>query len=222
MEWTLWEALLPELRHQEPPMARVSNVTDPLILVRHGETEWSRTGRHTGRTDIALTDRGRNEASLVAPTLAGWNFAHVFSSPLSRALDTAKLATNDGDIIVDDIFMEWDYGPYEGRTNAEIQEAEPGWSKWDSDIDGGESAHDVGVRCDQAIEQLVAASSDGPVLLFAHGHFLAILIARWLGFDATAGKRFIMQTATVSQLGAKRSDHVLKTLNHRCGQVLAP
>ena len=89
-------------------------------------------------------------------------------------------------------------------------------------MEGGETAHDVGVRADQAIEQLITASGDGPVMLFAHGHFLAILIARWLGFDATAGKRFIMQTATVSQLGTKRGDQVLKTLNHRCGQVLAP
>ena len=195
----------------------------PLILVRHGETEWSRAGQHTGRTDIGLTDRGRKEASLVAPTLAGWSFEHVFSSPLSRALDTAKLATiGDGDIVVDDIFMEWDYGPYEGRTNAEIQEAEPGWSKWDSAIEGGETAHDVGVRADQAIEMMMSSTAEDPVLLFAHGHFLAILIARWLGFEATAGKRFIMQTATVSQLGSKRGDRVIKTLNHRCGQTLAP
>ena len=193
-----------------------------LILVRHGETEWSRTGQHTGRSDIGLTDRGRNEAALVAPTLEGWNFAHVFSSPLSRALDTAKLATIGGEIIVDDIFMEWDYGPYEGRTNAEIQKAEPGWSKWVGDIEGGENAHDVGQRADAAIERLVSASADGPVLVFAHGHFLAIFVARWLGFDATDGKRFIMQTATVSQLGTKRGDRVLKTLNHRCGPVLAP
>lgn len=197
-------------------------MTAPLILVRHGETEWSRTGQHTGRSDIGLTDRGRNEAALVAPTLEGWSFNHVFSSPLSRALDTAKLATIGSDIIVDDVFMEWDYGPYEGRTNVEIQETEPGWSKWEATIEGGETAHDVGVRADQAIEQLVDASVDGPVLLFAHGHFLAIMIARWLGFDATDGKRFIIQTATVSQLSTKRGDRVIKTLNHRCGQVLAP
>ena len=204
--------------------SRVSSVTKPkLILVRHGETEWSRTGKHTGRTDIDLTDRGRNEAELVAPTLKGWDFAHVYSSPLSRALDTAKLATlGSGELIVDDIFMEWDYGIYEGRTNAEIQEAEPGWSKWVGAIEDGETAHEVGVRADQAIERLLSGAADGPVLLFAHGHFLAIFIARWLGLDATEGKRFIMQTATVTQLGTKRGDHVLKTLNHRCGPVLAP
>jgi len=194
----------------------------PIILVRHGETEWSRTGQHTGRSDIGLTDRGRNEAALVAPTLEGWEFAHVYSSPLSRALDTAKLATIGGEIIVDDNLMEWDYGPYEGRTNAEIQEAEPGWSKWEVDIEGGENAHDVGVRADAAIDGLITASADGPVLVFSHGHFLAILIARWLRLDAADGLRFIIQTATVSQLGSKRGDHVLKTLNHRCGQILAP
>lgn len=197
-------------------------MTQPIILVRHGQTEWSKLGQHTGRTDIGLTERGRNEATLVGPTLQGWEFAHVHSSPLSRALDTAKLATRGRDIHVDDNLMEWDYGPYEGRTNEEIQQDEPGWSKWSSPIEGGESAYDVGVRADQAIEGLVAAAQDGPVLVFAHGHFIAIFIARWLGFDAAAGKRFIIQTATVSQLGTKRGDRVIKALNHRCGTRLAP
>lgn len=193
-----------------------------LVLVRHGETEWSRTGKHTGRTDIGLTDRGRDEATLVGPTLEGWNFAHRFSSPLSRALDTARLAGITGDITVDDNLVEWDYGIYEGRKNSEIQADEPGWSKWDGPLEGGESAIEVGKRADLAIERFLTASQDGPTLVFAHGHFLAILIARWLGFDATAGKRFIMQTATASALGTKRGDHVLMVLNHRCGQVLAP
>ncbi len=193
-----------------------------IILVRHGETEWSKTGQHTGRTDIGLTDRGRNEAALVAPTLEGWDFAQVFSSPLSRAWDTAKLAMIEGDITVDENLVEWDYGIFEGRTNDDIQAEYPGWSKWEGALEGGESAVDVGVRADLAIERLIEAAADGPALVFAHGHFLAILIARWLGFDATAGKRFILQTATASQLSTKRGDHVLKTLNHRCGTVLAP
>lgn len=197
-------------------------VTEPIILVRHGETEWSKTGKHTGRTDIELTERGRKEATLVGPTLVGWEFAHVHSSPLSRALETAKLAMTGRDIHIDDNLVEWDYGPYEGRTNADIQAAEPGWSKWESPMVGGETAYDVGVRADRAIEGLIEASKDGPVLVFAHGHFLAIFIARWLGLDAVHGKSFVLQTATVSQLDTKRSDHVIKALNHRCGTILAP
>lgn len=193
-----------------------------LVLVRHGQTEWSRDGKHTGRTDIGLTDQGRREAALVHPTLEGWEFAHTFSSSLSRALDTARMAGIDGEIIIDDNLLEWDYGIYEGRTNKEIVADEPGWSKWNGPLEGGESATDVGARADLAIERLLAASEEGPALVFAHGHFLAILIARWLGFDAAAGKRFIMQTATASLLGTKRGDHVLQVLNHRCGQVLAP
>lgn len=193
-----------------------------LVLVRHGETEWSRTGKHTGRTDIGLTERGRQEATLVGPTLEGWEFAHAFSSPLSRALDTAHLAGIANDITIDDNLVEWDYGMYEGRKNAEIQQDEPGWSKWLGELEGGESADDVGARADLAIERLLVATQDGPTIVFAHGHFLAILVARWLGFEATAGKRFIMQTATASELGTKRGDHVLKVLNHRCGAVLPP
>ena len=196
-----------------------------LILVRHGETEWSRTGQHTGRTDIELTERGRHEASLVAPTLKGWDFAHVYSSPLSRAHDTAKLATSaiGGEITVDDTLLEWDYGVYEGRTNADIVAEQPGWSKWTAtEIEDGETAYDVGLRADLAIERFVESTADGPVLVFAHGHFLAILVARWLGLDAVMGKRFIIQTATATHLTSKRGDHVIKTLNHRCGPQLAP
>lgn len=193
-----------------------------IVLVRHGQTEWSRDGRHTGRTDIGLTDQGRAEAALVAPTLEGWKFTKVFSSPLSRALDTARLAGIGDGIVIDDLLVEWDYGDVEGRTNDEIQRERPGWSKWTaSAIEGGETATDVGSRADAAIEQLMS-TDDGSVLVFAHGHFLAVLIARWLGLAATEGRRFILQTATASQLGHKRGDRVLKTLNHRCGQVLAP
>ena len=192
------------------------------MLVRHGETEWSRSGQHTGRTDIALTERGRHEATLVGPTLLGWEFSHRFSSPLQRAYETAQLSGIGGDITVDENFVEWDYGVYEGRTNDDIQLDEPGWSKWAGPLEGGESAHDVGVRADAAIERLSESAADGPVLAFAHGHFLAILIARWVGLDATDGKRFILQTATASLLGVKRGDHVLKMLNHRCGSLLAP
>lgn len=190
-----------------------------IVLVRHGETDWSRTGRHTGRTDIALTDRGRREATSVGPTLHGWTFAHQFSSPLSRARDTAELARVDGahgELVIDEDLLEWDYGVYEGRTNDDIQIDEPGWSKWAGPLEGGEDVHDVGARADRAIARLAESSKDGPVLVFAHGHLLAILIARWLGLDASEGRRFTLETATVSVLGVKRTDRVLRILNYGC------
>lgn len=190
-----------------------------IVLVRHGETEWSRTGRHTGRTDIELTDRGRREAASVGPTLHGWKFAHRFSSPLSRARETAELADVTGapaELHIDEDLLEWDYGVYEGRTNDDIQLDEPGWSKWDGALEGGETALEVGVRADRSIRRLEEASADGPVLVFAHGHLLAILIARWLELDPREGRRFTLETATVSVLGTKRTDRVLRILNYGC------
>ncbi|MFT7476312.1 MAG: broad specificity phosphatase PhoE, partial [Verrucomicrobiales bacterium] len=155
--------------------------------------------------------------AMVGPTLRGWDFAHRFSSPLSRALDTANNAGVIGKLSIDDDLLEWDYGVYEGRTNNEIQLAEPGWSKWVGALDGGESAVDVGARADRAIERLQTAAADGPVVVFAHGHLLAILIARWIGLDAGEGKRFVLDTATASVLSTKRDDRVLRVLNQRCG-----
>jgi len=192
-------------------------MTSKIVLVRHGETAWSRDGQHTGRTDIPLTTTGREQASLIGPTLAGWNFSHRFSSPLQRARETAEIARVDHDpgaLILDDDLLEWDYGIYEGRTNAEILDDEPGWSKWNGLIEGGESADDVGVRADRAIERIDSASDDGPVIVFAHGHLLAILIARWLGLPARDGRLFVLETATVSVLSMKRSDRVLRILNY--------
>jgi probable phosphoglycerate mutase len=188
-----------------------------IVLVRHGETEWSRTGRHTGRTDIPLTTRGRREATDVGPTLQGWNFAHQFSSPLSRARETAELSGVDGvstGLIIDDDLIEWDYGVYEGRTNDDIQIEEPGWSKWDGPLEGGESARDVATRADRVIERLADVSAEGPALVFAHGHLLAILIARWLELEPREGRRFTLETATVSVLSVKRTDRILRILNY--------
>ena len=194
-------------------------MTSKIVLVRHGETEWSRDGKHTGLTDIALTTKGREQAKLVGPTLAGWNFAHRFSSPLQRARETAEISDvthKPGALILDEDLLEWDYGTYEGQTNAEIVAAEPGWSKWVGELDQGESAEDVGARADRAIERIAGASSDGPVIVFAHGHLLAILIARWLDMPATEGRRFVLETATVSVLSMKRTDRVLRILNYGC------
>lgn len=194
-------------------------MTSKIVLVRHGETAWSRDGQHTGLTDIALTPIGREQARLVGPTLSGWNFAHRFSSPLQRARETAEISGvihAPGALILDDDLLEWDYGIYEGRTNAEIQEAEPGWSKWVGTLEGGESAADVGERADRAIERIDKASDDGPVIVFAHGHLLAIFIARWLGLPAEDGRLFVLETATVSVLSMKRTDRVLRILNYGC------
>jgi len=194
-------------------------MTSKIVLVRHGETEWSQNGQHTGLTDIPLTTTGREQAGLVGPTLAGWTFSHRFSSPLQRARETAEIsnvAHDPGAIILDDDLLEWNYGKYEGRTNAAIVADEPGWSKWNGDLEEGESAGDVGVRADRAIERIDTASDDGPVIVFAHGHFLAIFIARWLGMPATEGRRFVLETATVSVLSRKRDDRVLRILNYGC------
>ncbi|MGI9608103.1 MAG: histidine phosphatase family protein [Acidimicrobiales bacterium] len=192
-------------------------MTSQIVLVRHGETEWSRDDKHTGRTDIPLTARGRREASLVAPTLDGWDFVGRFSSPLVRASETAKLARVGSAITIDDDLVEWDYGVYEGRRTVDILVDEPGWSKWTDPIPDGERVEDVGDRADRAIERLVTASGEGPLIVFAHGHLLAILIARWLGLPATEGRRFVLETATVTVLGVKRDDRVLRVLNHQCG-----
>lgn len=194
-----------------------------LVLVRHGETEWSVSGQHTGRTDIPLTDQGRREALLVAPTLHGWKFSHHFASPLSRAQETARIAGFGDDLVIDEDLIEWDYGVYEGRRTADIREAQPGWNKWLQPIEDGESAQDVGVRADRAIGRLETAAAGGPVIVFSHGHLLAILIARWLGLDASAGRRFVLETGTASVLGVKREDRVLRVLNQRCGHdVIGP
>jgi len=187
-----------------------------IVLVRHGETEWSATGRHTGRTDISLTMAGREQARRVGPTLEQWEFAHRFSSPLKRARETCELSGIEGPVTFLDDLMEWDYGVAEGLTNAEMHAQDPTWSKWFNPGALGESAADVGARADEAIVRLTQASEDGPVVAFAHGHLLAILIARWIGLDATEARRFVLDTATVSVLGIKRTDRVLRMMNHAC------
>jgi probable phosphoglycerate mutase len=191
-------------------------MADRVILVRHGQTEWSKTGQHTGRTDIGLTTQGEHEARLVVPTLASWTFSQVFSSPLVRAHETARIAGFEPTL--DDQLMEWDYGEIEGRRNDEIVAERPGWSKWTSEVPGGESAAEVGARADAFLDRLSLV--DGNVAVFAHGHFLSITIARWLGLPAQEGRRFPLATATVSVLGRKRNDTTLETMNHRCGDQL--
>ena len=187
-------------------------MVDRIVVVRHGETEWSRTGRHTGRTDIPLTPTGEREASLTRVSLGGWTFRRVWASPLQRATATARLAGFEPEL--DPTLLEWDYGEIEGRTNDEITAERPGWSKWLDGVPGGEWAGEVGVRADRFFERIEGIP--GEVVVFAHGHFLSIAIARWLGLPASEGRRFPLRTATVSVLGAKRDDRVLTLFNHLC------
>jgi probable phosphoglycerate mutase len=193
-----------------------------LLVIRHGETEWSRTGRHTGRTDIALTEQGRREAEDAARTLDGWSIDQAYASPLIRARETAELVAPSCGLIVDPALVEWDYGIYEGETTPRTRERIPGWSVWTHEIHGGESVEDVGERADGFVERFDAEVGEGTGVVFAHGHFLAILIARWCGLPPVEGRRFALATATVSLLGWHREDRVIRAINHRVGAVLDP
>ena len=184
-------------------------------LVRHGETEWARLGRHTGRTDIPLTDLGRQQATAVAAKLVGHRFGLVLSSPLSRALDTARLAGYPKTVQTTDDLLEWDYGADEGRTTAEIRVDRPGWSIWNDGPDGGESIEDVGARVDRVIARVRGQSGDA--LLFAHAHVLRILTARWIDQAPTLGRALVLSTATVSVLGWEREQPVIERWNEACG-----
>lgn len=186
-----------------------------LWLVRHGETEWARLGRHTGRTDVPLTDLGREQARSVATRLVGVPFALVLSSPLSRAFETARLAGFGDQVEPDPNLVEWDYGTYEGRTTSEIRSLVPGWSIWRQGPVGGEAIDDVAARADRVIAR--ARSVEGNVLLFAHGHVLRVLAARWLGLVPNEGRLFTLSTATLSVLGWEHGAPVLVRWNERCG-----
>ena len=153
-----------------------------LILIRHGETEWARDGRHTGRTDISLTELGRLQAMVLGDRLRGRTFVRVMTSPLARAFETCRLAGVAEDAEISDDLMEWDYGAYEGRRTAEIREEVPGWSIWRDGAPKGETAAEVGARADKVIAQALTAAGD--TVLFAHGHYLRVLTARWLGLPA--------------------------------------
>ena len=182
-----------------------------LWLVRHGETEWSRSGRHTSRTDVPLTERGRAEALTLAPRLVDHDFAVVLSSPLSRALDTANLAGYAGRVETTEDLLEWDYGADEGRTTAEIRTERPGWTVWRDGPRDGETAADVAGRADRVIASVRAANGD--VLAFAHGHVLRVLAARWLGETPAEGRFYALGTATISVLGWEHETAVIERWN---------
>jgi broad specificity phosphatase PhoE len=180
-----------------------------LWVIRHGETAWSLSGQHTSRTDLALTPEGERRAATVGKALRGHRFALVLSSPLRRALDTARIAGFAPEV-VDDLH-EWDYGEYEGRTTPQIHQENPGWSIWTSTPPGGESADQVAARADAVIAR--ALSADGDVILFSHGHMLRVLAARWLKLEPQAGRYFVLATGSISVLGYERETHVIRTWN---------
>jgi len=181
-----------------------------LWLVRHGETEWSRDGRHTSTTDLPLTDQGRRVAESLCDRLDDEAFSLVLTSPRERARETARLAGH-GEAEVDDDLAEWDYGKLEGLTTPQIRETYPDWSIWQGPVPGGESASQVTERLDRVIARCRAV--DGRVLLFGHGHSLRALAARWLELPATDGRHLRLDTATVSLLGWERETPVVLRWN---------
>lgn len=184
-----------------------------IVLVRHGETEWSRDGRHTGRTDVALTEPGRVEAEALGAVLDGWSFELVLTSPLSRATETCRLARFGDVAIPSDDLLEWYYGAYEGRTTKEIREERPGWTLWRDGVPGGETAADVGARADRVVARL--RREGGAAAVFAHGHLLRVLTARWLGLEPDQGRLFALDTATIGVLGFERETAVIRLWNRR-------
>ncbi|WDS36884.1 histidine phosphatase family protein [Pseudoxanthomonas sp.] len=170
-----------------------------IFLVRHGETEWSLSGRHTGRTDIPLTARGQQMARELAPALAGVSFSTVLSSPRRRAQDTCALAGLSALASVDPDLAEWDYGEDEGRRSAEILADRPGWEIWHDGCPGGETPLAVAARADHLVERLRGLT--GNVALFTHGHFGRVLTARWLGQPIELGRHLVLDPATISLLG---------------------
>jgi broad specificity phosphatase PhoE len=182
-----------------------------VVLVRHGETDWSAHLRHTGRTDVPLTEEGRRQAERVGGALRGRSFALVLTSPLQRAAETCRLA-GFGDLAqLRPELMEWDYGDYEGRTTVDIRREVPDWTIWRYGAPGGESPEQVGARADDILQELREAPGD--TLIFSHGHFLRVLAARWVDLAPTEGRLFALDPATLSTLGYEREQPVLRIWN---------
>jgi broad specificity phosphatase PhoE len=182
-----------------------------IVVVRHGETEWSLSGRHTSRTDLALIDEGRRRAEGLADILSEWSFALVLCSPLRRARETCEIAGFADRAEIDDDLREWDYGEYEGLTTPEIRERDPDWSLWRDGCPGGEQPSEVAARADRALSRL--ASTGGNALVFAHGHILRVLAARWLSLGAEFGGRIALGAGAVCVLGHERETRVIERWN---------
>ena len=181
-----------------------------LYLVRHGATEWSKNGRHTGVTDLPLLPEGEDDARRMAARLAGHEFASVITSPRQRARRTAELA-GFPDAVVDEDLVEWGYGEYEGISTVQIRETDPGWSIWTGYTPGGETAEEIAARLDRVIAR--AQACDGDVLAFAHGHCLRALAARWVEEPVSFGRFLVLGTATLSILGDDRGQAAVLTWN---------
>jgi len=178
-----------------------------VLLIRHGETEWSKSGKHTGSTDLPLTSVGMGDATRLRERLAGHDFEYVATSPMQRARHTCELAgLAEGAEVLEDL-RELGYGEYEGRTTLEVREERPGWNIWRDGTPGGESLEDAGARADRVIERALAAGGD--VALFAHGHFLRVVGARWIELAPQAGSGLALGTAAVCDLGFERERRVL-------------
>jgi probable phosphoglycerate mutase len=186
-------------------------VNSTIYLIRHGETEWAKNGRHTGRTDIALTDTGREHAGFLLPIFDEVKFTRILSSPLQRALETAKLAGLTSRVESDKELLEWDYGDYEGLTTQQIRDRVPGWSIWTHPCPNGETIDQISQRAGRVVATL--RSSPGNVAIFSHGHFLRVLVSRWIGLSADHGSRFLLGTSTLSILGYENELPVIKTWN---------
>ena len=190
-----------------------------VVLVRHTETEWTISHRHTGRTDIALTARGRDAALALGTTLAAHDFGLVLVSPSRRARETCELAGLGARAVQDENLLEWDYGDYEGLTTAEIEAQSPGWSQWRDGCPGGEQPAGVGARADRAIA--AALASPGEVVIFSHGHLLRVLGARWAGLGAEHGARLGLSPGAISLLGHEHGNRIITRWNQLSGDPLA-
>jgi len=184
-----------------------------IFLIRHGETEWSRSGQHTSRTDLPLTEEGRVRAQalgqILQRILPASGVALALSSPMRRAIDTCHLAGYQAEI--EDDLREWDYGSYEGLTSGDIQKSVPGWTIWTGPVPGGESIAQVGARADRVMQRCLAVSGD--VALFSHGHMLRVLAARWLELAPEEGRLLGLDTASVGALGWEHTTRVMRLWN---------
>jgi broad specificity phosphatase PhoE len=182
-----------------------------VVLVRHGETEWSKSGRHTGRTDIPLTEDGRRVARPLKERLAHWSFKAVFTSPMQRAKATAEIAGLGAQAVVRDELTEWNYGDYEGLTSHQIREQVPEWTLWTHGVKGGETAAQIAARVDRMIAEIRKVPGD--VAVFSHGHLLRVFAARWVGLAPTEGAIFQLGTAAVSVMAEENELGVIALWN---------
>jgi probable phosphoglycerate mutase len=183
----------------------------PILIVRHGETEWSLSGQHTSRTDVSLIPEGRRRAEQIGTELAGREFALVLCSPLLRARQTCELAGLGDQARLTDDLREWDYGEYEGLTTPQIRQQNPSWNLWRDGCPGGERPEQVGLRADRVLDRLRGA--DGDAVAFAHGHILRVVTARWLAMEPAAGARFVLGAGSTAVLGYERETEVILRWN---------